>query len=566
MRVPIPVSARRTAVAMALAVLAVHGAGLAGASAARAALPLEDRLHSVRGALVRWDLVTAIWGAERLIEEHPNEPEAWIAAARVAFNESAYAKALERGERAVEVAEPGSDVEREALGLVAYLAERQETWNAFEEHESENFHVRVTPRDRLLVPYALSTLETAAGVLDDVLGWCPPRKVVLEIYPNRRTFIEVSTLTREEVETSGTVAICHFHRLMMISPGALARGYDWLDTLVHEYVHFAVYHLGEDAVPVWMQEGVAKLLEDVWRDEEDRTRPPRLSTLLAEARDAERWVTFEEMHPSMAKLPSASLVSLAFAEVRETVAMLVERGGPELLQQLIAAMRDFGGDLDRALIATIGVGLAELEHDARAHVAGLDLYRIEGASYLDEEGLHPIALEFQDEGETPLDPEVEAQRLEDRKARDWVLIADRLKGRKFFDAAIIEYDKALERVGQADPILLNKKAHALILSGRPGESAPLLERTLRDHPSLSTTFDNLAEVRLRQAGRSEGALEPEEREHLVTALDLLRRSEEINPYNPDTHLRLASILDRLGRTAEAATARERLDLLLEHAR
>ena len=113
-----------------------------------------------------------------------------------------------------------------------------------------------------------------------------------DVERNRRADADVLTfrvsdtgagMTAEEVETSHTIAICHFNRVMLLSPACTDRGYDWLDTLCHEYVHYAVYRLGEDAVPVWLHEGLAKTLESTWRTEEPEDHDPRASSTLAEA-------------------------------------------------------------------------------------------------------------------------------------------------------------------------------------------------------------------------------------------------------------------------------------------
>lgn len=531
---------------------------------AAGAISAEERAWTLELALARWDMETARWEAAQLLADSPGDPAALLLAARVAFHDADYPRAADLARQAGESPAATEDQVAEAEHLRAYLEERSATWDAFEEHASDNFLLRVTARDRLLVPYALTALERAAAAIGEVFEWCPPDPVVVEIYPSRSAFIAASTLTREEVETSGTVAICHYHRLMLISPAVLARGYDWLDTLAHEYVHYAVYHVGEDSVPVWLHEGLAKALEDAWRHEAARGADPRMTSILAEAREADRWVTFEEMHPSMAKLPSAPLVTLAFAQVREAVAMLLDEGGARRLCRVVHAVRDHGGDLDRALMASTGTDLAGFEDRVRAHVDALDLRRIRGARYLTEDGAHPLSREFQDEGEAPLDPDVEVQQLEDRRARDWTILGDRLKGREHYEAAVIEYDKALERLGHAEPLVVNKKAHALLLAGQVVEARPLLEAVLQDHPSLTTTLDNLAEVHLRLArdagdGDAAAALA---REHRERALALLRRSEEINPFNPDTHVRLAAVLERLGQHAEARRSRERLEMLL----
>src|SRR6185436_15697416 len=105
-------------------------------------------------------------------------------------------------------------------------------------------------------------------------------------------------------------------------PAVLARGFDWMDALCHEYIHYSVYSLGGSATPVWLHEGIAKHLETRWREPQPEPLDPRMGSVLAEGLETGHWVTFAQMHPSMAKLPSAALVSLAFSEVATTVEML----------------------------------------------------------------------------------------------------------------------------------------------------------------------------------------------------------------------------------------------------
>ena len=52
---------------------------------------------------------------------------------------------------------------------------------------------------------------------------------------------------------------------MMITPRVMVYGYGWLDTAVHEYVHYLLTIRTKNAAPVWMQEGLAKLMETRWR-------------------------------------------------------------------------------------------------------------------------------------------------------------------------------------------------------------------------------------------------------------------------------------------------------------
>lgn len=543
--------------ALVLALVAALAVSLGTAPAARALDPAVAA-RSVDAALAEWDVEKAARIAGELLAERPSDSRALLLAARVAFYESDYPRAKDLASRG---AEAGGEAAKDAADMREWLTARESTWNSFQEERRGPFVVRVTPRDAILVPYAFEALEGAARAMKEEFGYEPKRPVVVEFYPTRRAFIAASTLTREEVETSGTLAICHFNRIMMLSPAVLARGYDWLDALCHEYIHYTVYNVGGSAIPVWLHEGIAKHLETRWRLAQPAPLEPRMASILAEGLETGRWVTFEQMHPSMAKLPSGELVSLAFSQVAVTAQMLREQRGGDALSRLVGAVRDAGGDLDAALKSLWNLDTKTLEERARAHAEKLGLARVPGMSVFEaaESPDKPDWLRFADEGETPNDPEAEARSIEDRQAQDWVLIADRLKGREFFDAAIIEYDKALARLKQSEPLVANKKAHALMLQGRPRDAVALLTETLKYAPSLAPTLDNLAEAHVRLAAAEKDAAKAEE--HRRLALGFARESERINPFSIDTHVRLASLLEKAGQAEAAAVARERIAIL-----
>ncbi|MEM7244493.1 MAG: hypothetical protein AAF533_04080 [Acidobacteriota bacterium] len=532
----------------------------------QAEVDLGQELLAIEDDLRAWDVIAASWRTSRLRRDHPERSESWLSSARVAFHEADYPLATRYAEQAVETATVDEDLQQ-ASRFVAYLTERRELWDSFEEHRIDDFILRVTEKDRILVEPALTTLLAAGRAMERELGYCPERPVVVEIYPDRRSFIAASSLTREEVETSGTIAICHYNRIMVVSPGVLSRGYGWLDTLCHEYVHHCVYHIGRDAVPVWLHEGLAKVLESYWRDEPRPALDPRLASTLAEGVERDIWVSFEQMHPSMAKLPSGALVSLAFAEVAVAIDGLRHEppggGGPGSLslRDLIDAVLIHDGDIDRAFEVTTGLRLPAFEEWTRERAGRLDLHRIPGLTTLDEEG---SGREFVDEGDGVRSPEEETRSIEDRKARDFTVLGDRLKGRGHHEAAVIEYDKALDRLGQSEPLVQNRKVLAMIQEGQLEEARGVLEETLTHHPESAVTLDNLGEIASRLASAEEAAGRPEAaRAHRHVACRHLLMSREVNPFNPETHLRLAALHRALGRDGEAEAWRDRLRLLLE---
>ena len=88
---------------------------------------------------------------------------------------------------------------------------------------------------------------------------------------------------------------------MITSPKALARGYSWLDTLAHEFIHLIISEKSKNTVPIWLHEGLAKYSESLWYGEAGLALEPASENLLADATKDNDLVTFEEMHPSMAK-------------------------------------------------------------------------------------------------------------------------------------------------------------------------------------------------------------------------------------------------------------------------
>ena len=81
----------------------------------------------------------------------------------------------------------------------------------------------------------------------------------------------MSPLTEAEIETTGTIALSKYNKLMVVSPRATLFGYPWMDTLAHEYTHLVVARLSHDTVPVWLQEGIARFEQTRWR------RPPEVA-------------------------------------------------------------------------------------------------------------------------------------------------------------------------------------------------------------------------------------------------------------------------------------------------
>ena len=182
--------------------------------------------------------------------------------------------------------------------------------------------------DVVLADEAFETLQAAHDRIGPVLGGAPPGGVRMELYPTAQRFIDASSLPGAAVRTTGVVALSKWTRLLVSSPRALGRGYGWKDTIAHEYIHYIVAWRTEDRAPVWLQEGIARSHEVLWRVSEPESLAPTQASLLADALKNETLLPLAKMHPSMAFLSSPEEASLAYAQVSTMIVYLRKKEGP----------------------------------------------------------------------------------------------------------------------------------------------------------------------------------------------------------------------------------------------
>jgi hypothetical protein len=198
----------------------------------------------------------------------------------------------------------------------ATLAETQ----AYEQSEIPHFVLRY-PRgkDEILVPYALQTLEQARERIGQDLGFLPQDRIRVEILRDPSALSRLSSLTEEEIKASGTIALCKYNKLMVVSPRALVTGYAWQDTLAHELTHYLITRESQNKTPIWLHEGIAKFEESRWRGPAGEALAPSAVALLMRRLHEGTLISFERMHPSIAMLPTQEDAALAFAEVFTTI-------------------------------------------------------------------------------------------------------------------------------------------------------------------------------------------------------------------------------------------------------
>jgi tetratricopeptide (TPR) repeat protein len=405
--------------------------------------------------------------------------------------------------------------------------------------ESDHFQVAYPKgKDEVLVPYLLETLEAQRAALETDLKVAPPGKVRVEILPSVTDLARLSTLSEAEIRSSGTIALCKYGKLMLVSPKALVTGYDWLDTAAHEYTHFVVSRKAGPGAPIWLHEGVAKWWESRWRGAGGEDYSPSAAALVRRAIETNTLVTFEKMHPSMAKLPTQEMASLAYAQVLLAVEYLVQRGGTALVARVLDLVGT-GTPADAAVAQALGTSWGEFNAQWRGHMATRPLPR-GGAGALRR-------LRFKDDPEQG-GPWAEWADLPDQASRNHARLGQLLRERGRWVGARVEYRKALDRAGARVPILANQYAIAAIQTGRAADAERVLLEAIGWTPDYAALRVQLARLLV---GRKAFA---EARAQLVLA-------NRQDPFDPEIHAGLAMAAEALGDPGGASRERRFAEIL-----
>lgn len=489
----------------------------------------KERLGKVEAALDSWDVPGArreLQALEGIIPEDM-EPLKYFQG-RVAFEEGRYDEAIEHLQAARIEDKPGS-----------YLRLAKDTKAIVKDYaraESEHF-IFFYPKgkDEVLVPYALETLESIHRALAEDLGHRPPGgKIRVEVVNNARELSKVSTLTYQQIQTTGTIAICKFNKLMVTSPKAVARGYDWQDTLAHEYIHLVVSQMSRNTVPIWLHEGLAKFLESRWRGEPGLAMTPSTQALLGRRVKEDKLIPFEKMHPSIAMLPTAEDAATAFAEVYYAIDYVHETQGNKGLREIILGLRDGKPD-KKAVEAATGMPFALFEKSWLAHIKKQPFPKEllpppekvvlkENAKEKDEKkkGREISFGDFAEVTEVP--------------ARKFAHLGELMRERNRIKAAAEEYAKAHKLVGDKYESVSNKYALALLELRRLDEAETVLRGSLRVHPGSPSTNVHLGRILLFRKDY------PKAKQAYLEAL-------AADPFDPEIHIALMRIHGALGETA-----------------
>ncbi len=434
-----------------------------------------ERFHVL---LDRWDLNSA----KAMLDDLRDGPERDSRAGELAFYEADYATAerLLAGALAT-----GPFAEDDPLGheIRHYLAlargARQALGPAIRiaNHDGTVEIVFAHDKDTLLAPYLFDAMAEARTSLANDLGIAPDHTVRIEILDDPAKLAMVTPLTLDNVYTTGTVGITKYRRIVLLTPRVMVYGYGWLDAAVHEYVHYLLTLRTKNRAPVWLQEGLAKLLETRWR----ASKPPSIDaptgTLLHRAIVRDDLVTLAEMYPSVAMLPSQERAALAYAEVETMLGLLLERRGPAGIGQLLERVAA-GEEAQEAFSAAWGDTFERFLAHWKTTV--LARTRAHGKGEIKKKQFKVGSAEPESS-----DPSLFGDvfsHLGGGRARQHARLGVLLTLRGHIRPAVLQYEKArrADRLVRNDAKLARRLGELYLELGAPRKALPLLELAARD--------------------------------------------------------------------------------------
>ncbi|TMQ04297.1 MAG: tetratricopeptide repeat protein [Deltaproteobacteria bacterium] len=400
---------------------------------------------------------------------------------------------------------------------------------------TEGFAEARSPRGHFVIRYAPGPDATIAGLAGEVLdaawdaigadlGLRPADAIRVELLGAPTDLAKLSPLTETDIETTGTIALSKYNKLMVVSPRATIFGYPWMDTLAHEYTHLIVSRLSHDNVPVWLQEGLARLEQIRWRRAPELQLSATEQALLAAALRRGRLITFDEMHPSMAKLPSQEAAALAYAEVYTLVGWMQSKVGYRGIRDSLIAQRD-GKSARRAVAEALGMPWSAVEKEWRTHLrvgdskarAGKPIKFAKGGVNTENVGLEQV----------------------NARARKHARLGGMLRAHGQNEAAVLEYEKAL--VTGPEPFVADKLARTLVELHRFDRAIELATPLVAadDHDAVAAVTLGLARSARHQWREAIAAYE---------------QALGVSPFDPTTRCGLA---EAYAQTNDARAARER---------
>ncbi|MGC8927538.1 MAG: tetratricopeptide repeat protein [Myxococcota bacterium] len=401
----------------------------------------------------------------------------------------------------------------------------------YKRYETEHFIILYPDeRDEIYLEYLGAGLEEGLRTLSPIFGFRLERKIRVEILQDQFDLEKLTTLPKEAIEKTNTIAVTKFNKIMLSSPETQLEGYDYVNTAIHELIHFMISTLTNERTPVWIHESLARYFDHYSNKRLPDLRPDALA-LLKKRYEKRNLITFQQIHPSMALLPSQEDTAVAFSEVFLVSEFLLKRLGEGFVKELLKMLKEHN-DMDE-IFSHFGFGSFSAFEKEFFKYMGKRLEKITTTEHL-----------YYDR---TIKKGKRSEYLGDAVAMKYVKLGDLLFLEKLFYAAFIEYDKA-SKYGVLNPHIENRKAFALLNAGKFNEAVSVLEKIQEIYPDYYSTFVNLARANISLKNYSK-------------ATDALERAVRINPFDKELYLMYQKIFTERKNQFELDKTKRKLEIL-----
>jgi tetratricopeptide (TPR) repeat protein len=230
--------------------------------------------------------------------------------------------------------------------------------------ETPHFRIRVHKDDaEVLAAYAMELAEAAYAEITRRYGYEPPEKTLIEIYPQHDDFAVRSFGLPGQQAFLG---ICFGKVITMDSPRARPKGgFNWGETLWHEFVHVIHLQLTENRIPRWLAEGIS--VYETTRSHPDWRMNLDLPFILAMRHN--KLLPLKELDTGFMRMNDPTQVSLSYFQASQVVAYIVETYGMPKLVALFEPYRQ-GKSTPEAIREVFGKDVDDLDAEFRAWVTG----------------------------------------------------------------------------------------------------------------------------------------------------------------------------------------------------
>lgn len=485
----------------------------------------------------RWDIASA----EKYLEENKNILENFryrILKAEILFYRGKYSESLQIFKE-VEKIYPLTGYYEEIREISENLLEYE---NSLTSIETENFIIRYKrDKDFPLAFYIGEVLEAQLKGLQKIFSFKIKDRILVEIMPDIQTFALSSPLKEIEIRRTGTVGLCKYGKIMITSPLLYLRGYHWASTAAHELVHFVEKIMYGDFIPLWLNEGIAKYFENEWRKILGlKLEEPDYLIVLKRGWEKGLFVPFEDMHPSIAKLPSGEHAGVAFAEVESFVSYFIEKFGLVKFLDLLQAIDLYGGDFNRSISELVGKDFAQIEKDWKREME-MKISTVGDADII-----------FYPELKSDSRTSSEEEEIEHSSSfSDFYRLGNLLYKKGYYLAASYEYKKAHKNLNRRSPFILNKLGLSLMKAKRYEEALNYFKESLKIYPQIFTSNYRAGQILA-------------ELKKCQDAIPYLREALFMNPYHPRLHELLQKCYENSGDLQKAEGEKEVLNFILKN--